>query len=131
MIRNASVLEEFFRRGWINPAAFLAGQRYAEDLATAGREPMARAGRGERKGNGHAAPAADHVVAARERIKRAETHVVDFGYGEVVPLLVAVLRDNQSPGAWVQARGVQARDGILLLRRALALIGDVYLAPTP
>ena len=125
-IRNASILLEYTRRGWIGVPLYLPGRAYAADRNVLHRNGDLRAAD---HANGHKPdrstsgdPMATQLIEARRRISAVRA-IIPLA---MLPLLDAVAGDAEHPGPWAEANGLQPRDGILLLRRCLVLLGVVY-----
>ena len=125
-IRNASILLEYTRRGWIGVPLYLPGRAYAADKEVLQRNGDLRAAdhanghKPDKSSSGDPMPA--QLIEARRRIAAVRATIPLA----MLPLLDAVAGDAEHPGAWAEANGLQPRYGILLLRSCLREIAAVY-----
>jgi hypothetical protein len=116
-------LEDYWRRGYLEPGAYRSGAALFADMKAAGAMPMAKLDL--EKPNGTRAIPAQMLdrTDAGKRIKAAWSLITE----EDQALVTDFLCHDISPSQWAEAKGLPETEGIRRLRRALGILVIVYM----
>jgi hypothetical protein len=104
-----SLIDSYYRRGWLSPGKFVAAIGLSGDL-----ENLADVGN-ERP---------DARIMAQQRIDRVRALLARAQFDMLAEILFVV----DSPSAWARLNGLVERRGLRELRDALDIIAAVYVA---
>src|SRR6266481_6513633 len=116
-------LEDYWRRGYLEPGAYRSGAALFADMKAADALPMAKAD--PQNPNGTRAIPSQMLdrTDAGKRIKAAWCLIAAEDHGLVVDFLC---RDI-SPSQWAETNGLPETEGIPRLRRALGILATIYM----
>jgi hypothetical protein len=107
MILGATLIDTYYRRGWLSPGKFIAARGFARDLVISNDEQLQMP---------------DQRLDALKRL----TMVRQLLTPEQLALLNALAQDDEAPGSWAKLNGLAERRGMNHLRDALERIVPLY-----